>query len=110
MALINLLEMIGTILNITDTTFASICLVDGTTWIFYICFAPFVYYQFLRRALSSQVLIPQIIYADSTINDGEDDDLIDPDMKTLIDHSTNERLDGQFEDITASTKIIEPIL
>ncbi len=43
-------------------------------------------------------------------NDDEDDDLIDPGVNTFIDHSTNERLDGQFEDITASTNIIQPIL
>jgi len=46
--------------------------------------------------LSSKQLIPQVIYADSEI---DDDDLIDP--------STNERVDGQFEDITASTRIIQ---
>ena len=61
---------------------------------------------------SSKVLIPQIMYDDSTlINDNdEDDDLIDPGVKTLIDNSTNERLDGQFEDISSSTNIIQPIL
>jgi len=58
----------------------------------------------------SKVLIPQIIYADSTINNDEDDDLIDPGVNTLMDYSTNERLDGQFEDITSSTNIIQPIL
>jgi hypothetical protein len=59
---------------------------------------------------SSKVLIPQIIYADSTINNDEDVDLIDPGVNALIDYSTNERLDGQFEDITSSTNIIQPIL
>jgi hypothetical protein len=110
MAFMNLIQIIGTILNLTDTTFFSMCIVDGTTWIFDICFAPFVYYQFLRRALSSKLLIPQIIYADSAINNDEDDYLIDPGVNTLIDPLTNERLDGQFEDITASTNIIQPIL
>ena len=59
---------------------------------------------------SSKVLIPQIIYADSTINNDEDDDLIDPGVNTLIDPLTNDRLDAQFEDITASTNIIQPLL
>jgi hypothetical protein len=59
---------------------------------------------------SSKVLIPQIIYADSTINHDEDDDLIDPGVNTLIDPLTNDRLDAQFEDITASTNIIQPLL
>ncbi|CAF5096256.1 unnamed protein product, partial [Rotaria sp. Silwood1] len=85
-------------------------IVDGTKCTFYICFAPFVYYQFLRRALKSNVLIPRIIYADSTIHDDEDDDLIDPGVNTLIDNSTNDRLDGQFEDITSSTRIIHPVI
>ena len=40
---------------------------------------------------SSQTLIPQVMYADSTINDddGEDDDLIDSEINSsrpLIDH------------------------
>jgi len=78
-------------LNLTNSTKFSMCIVDGTTCIFYICFAPFVYHQFLRRALSSQTLIPQVMYADSTINDdAEDDDLIDPDINSnrpLIDYS-----------------------
>ncbi len=65
---------------------------------------------FLFFWFSSKVLIPQIIYADSTINNDEDDDLIDPGVNTLMDYSTNERLDGQFEDITSSTNIIQPIL
>ena len=52
-------------------------------------------------SFSSKILIPQIVYADSTINTDEDDALIDP---------TNERLDGQFDDITSSTNIIQPIL
>jgi hypothetical protein len=44
------------------------------------------------------------MYADSTIlDDGDDDDRI-------IDTSINGSLDGQFEDITASTKIIQPVL
>jgi len=110
LALINLTQIIGTVLNITETTIYSMCIVDGTTCIFYIFFAPFVYYQFLRRALSSKVLIPEIIYADTTINNDEDDDLIDPGVNTLIDHSTSERLDGQFEDITSSTNVIQPNL
>ncbi|CAF2523748.1 unnamed protein product [Rotaria sp. Silwood2] len=110
LALINMIQIIGTILNLTDATINSICIVDGTTFTFYICFAPFVYYQFLRRALRSNVLIPRIIYADSTINDDEDDDLIDPGVNTLIDNSTNDRLDGQFDDITSSTRIIHPVI
>jgi hypothetical protein len=50
------------------------------------------------------------MYADSTMNNDEDDDLIDPGVNTFIDNSTNERLDGQFEDITSSTRIVEPVL
>jgi len=81
MAFINMIQILGTILNLADATKFSMCIVDGTTCIFYICFAPFVYHQFLRRALSSQTLIPQVMYADSTINDdGEDDDLIDSEI------------------------------
>ncbi|CAF5110989.1 unnamed protein product, partial [Rotaria magnacalcarata] len=83
-------------------------IVDGTTFTFYICFAPFVYYQFLRQALRSNLLIPQIIYADTNANHEDDDDLIDPGLNTLIDIATNDRLDGQFEDITSSTRIIQP--
>jgi len=57
------------------------------------------------------LLVPQIMYVDSTFsNNDEDDDLIDPGVNTLMDYSTNERLDGQFEDITSSTNIIQPIL
>ncbi|CAF3394625.1 unnamed protein product [Rotaria sp. Silwood1] len=110
LALINMIQIIGTILNLTEATIYSMCIVDGTKCTFYICFAPFVYYQFLRRALKSNVLIPRIIYADSTIHDDEDDDLIDPGVNTLIDNSTNDRLDGQFEDITSSTRIIHPVI
>jgi len=44
------------------------------------------------------------------MNNDDDDDLINPGVNTLIDYSTNERLDGQFEDITSSTNIIQPIL
>jgi len=81
MAFINMIQILATILNLTNATKFSMCIVDGTTCIFYICFAPFVYHQFLRRALSSQTLIPQVMYADSTINDdGEDDDLIDSEI------------------------------
>ncbi|CAF3929946.1 unnamed protein product [Rotaria sp. Silwood2] len=83
LALINMIQIIGTILNLTDATINSI-------W--------------------SNVLIPRIIYADSTINDDEDDDLIDPGVNTLIDNSTNDRLDGQFDDITSSTRIIHPVI
>ncbi|CAF3397882.1 unnamed protein product [Rotaria socialis] len=111
LALINTIQIVGTALNLTDTTIYSMCIVDGTTFTFYICFAPFVYYQFLRRALRSNLLIPQIIYADTTVNheyDDDDDDLIDPGLNTLIDIATNDRLDGQFEDITSSIRIIQP--
>ena len=65
-------------------------------------------------------MIPQIMYADSSMNadddlnddddDGRDDELIDPGLKPLIDYGTNENLDGQFDDITASTKIFDPVL
>ncbi|CAF0955332.1 unnamed protein product [Adineta ricciae] len=88
MAFINMIQVIGTILNLAETTKYAMCMVDGTTCIFYICFAPFVYHQFLRRALSSQTLIPQVMYADSTITD--DDELIDPELESnrpLIDYS-----------------------
>ncbi|CAF1036119.1 unnamed protein product [Rotaria sordida] len=110
LALINMIQIIGTILNLTETTIYSMCIIDGISSTFYICFAPFVYFQFLRRALRLNVLIPRIMYADTTINDGEDDDLIDPGVNILIDNSTNDRLDGQFEDITSSTRIIQPII
>lgn len=59
----------------------------------------------------SDVLIPRIIYADTTVNhddDDGDDELIDPGVNAFIDRATNDRLDGQFEDITSSTKIIQP--
>ncbi len=47
------------------------------------------------------------MYVDSTFNNNdEDDDLIDPG----VHNSTDERLDGQFEDISSSTNIIQPIL
>ena len=66
-------------------------------------------------------MIPQIMYADTSLNadddldDGDDDDanddeLIDPGLKPLIDLGTNENLDGQFDDITASTRILHPVL
>ncbi|CAF1152051.1 unnamed protein product [Rotaria sordida] len=92
MAIINGIQIIGTILNLTETTKFAMCIVDGTTCIFYICFAPFVYHQFLRRALSSQTLIPQVMYADSTIIDDDDDDdhLIDSEMnlnRPLLNYS-----------------------
>ncbi|CAF0910954.1 unnamed protein product [Adineta ricciae] len=110
LALINLIQIVGATLNLTETTIYSMCIVEGTTCIFYTCFAPFVYYQFLRRMLSSQVRIPQIMYADTTLvnPDDEDDKLID--TNPLISNSTDERLDGQFEDISSSTNIIQPVL
>jgi hypothetical protein len=93
MAFINMIQIIGTILNLTESTKYSMCIVDATTCIFYICFAPFVYHQFLRRALSSQTLIPQVMYADSTIHEeGEDDDLIDSEVNSkrpLIDYTSD---------------------
>ena len=60
---------------------------------------------------SSQTVIPQIMYADSSVNehDGDDDDddpLIDPGLRPLF----GERLDGQFDDITSSTRIFHPVL
>lgn len=105
LALINLVQVIGTILNITETTVHSVCIVDGTTWIFSIFFAPFVYYQFVRRALSPNTIIPQVLYTDYTTLDNDnrtDDDEDDP----LIDYATNQMLDGRFDDITSSTKVI----
>jgi len=50
------------------------------------------------------------MYADTTVDPDEDDDLIDPGTNPIIDNCTNERLDGQFEDITSSTRILEPVL
>lgn len=111
LALMNLAEVIGTSLNIANVTIASVCLVDGTIWIFEIFFAPFVYYQFVRRALNSQPTIPQIMYTDASINvdeNDDDDDLIDPSVKPLLDSSLHEFLDGQFDEITASTRIVQP--
>jgi len=47
--------------------------------------------------LSSQTLIPQVMYADSTINDdGEDDDLIDSEInpnRPLIDYTSDHNED-----------------
>ncbi|CAF1031251.1 unnamed protein product [Adineta ricciae] len=110
LALINLIQIVGATLNLTETTIYSMCIVEGTTCIFYTCFAPFIYYGFLRRMLSSQVLIPQIMYADTTLidPDDEDDKLID--ANPSISNSIDERLDGQFGDISSSTNIIQPIL
>jgi hypothetical protein len=109
-------------------------IVDGTTCIFAIFFAPFVYYQFLRRSFkyeqfssrlichssyeyyffSSQTVIPQIIYADESINpvdsDNSDDGLIDPGTKPWTDHDLSESLDGHFDDITSSTRVIPTVL
>ena len=56
-------------------------------------------------------MIPQIMYADSSVNDhdaddDDDDPLIDPSRRPLLD----ERLDGQFDDITSSTRILHPVL
>ncbi|CAF4575814.1 unnamed protein product, partial [Rotaria sp. Silwood2] len=104
MAFINGIQIIATIFNLTETTKYSMCIVDGTTCIFYICFAPFVYHQFLRRALSAQTLIPQVMYADSTINDDDDEDyLIDPEIdlsRPLLNYSQD-----QDDDILHSTII-----
>ncbi|CAF1457687.1 unnamed protein product [Adineta steineri] len=107
MAIINMIQIIGTILNLTETTKYAMCIVDGTTCVFYICFAPFVYHQFLRRALSSQTLIPQVMYADAAINDDagedDDDDLIDAEIESnrpLIDYSID-----YIEDNLSSTTI-----
>ena len=50
------------------------------------------------------------MYADTTLvnPDDEDDKLID--ANPFISNSTDERLDGQFEDISSSTNIIQPVL
>lgn len=53
------------------------------------------------------------MYTDTSINvddDDDDDDLIDPSLKPLLDSALHERLDGQFEDITASTRVIGAVL
>ncbi|CAF3483260.1 unnamed protein product [Adineta steineri] len=108
---VNMIQVIGAMLNLTETTIWSMCIVEGMTCIFYTCFAPFVYYQFLRRVLSSKLLIPEILYADSTLtNNDEDDELIDTGANPFYNNSTDEKLDGQFEDITSSTNIIQPVL
>ncbi|CAF5188109.1 unnamed protein product [Rotaria magnacalcarata] len=107
MAFINGIQIMGTMLNLTESSKYATCIVDGTTCIFYICFAPFVYHQFLRRALSSQTLIPQVMYADSTINDdGEDDDLIDGDMNSnrpLLNYSPDYDVDSSYSILVRST-------
>ncbi|UJR09508.1 hypothetical protein I4U23_013746 [Adineta vaga] len=109
LAFINMIQVLGTILSLTETTKYAMCIVDGTTCIFYICFAPFVYHQFLRRALSSQTLIPQVMYADSTINENgsDDDELIDPELESnrpLIDYSID-----HLDDIISTTTVGEVI-
>jgi hypothetical protein len=92
--------------------FCSFCLLSISSSSFKVDFLLFLFWslKIFFFCFSSKVLIPQIIYADSTINNDDDDDLINPGVNTLIDYSTNERLDGQFEDITSSTNIIQPIL
>ncbi|CAF3446392.1 unnamed protein product [Rotaria socialis] len=107
MAFINGIQIVGTTLNLTESSKYATCIVDGTTCIFYVCFAPFVYHQFLRRALSSQTLIPQVMYADSTINDdGEDDDLIDDDMNSnrpLLNYSPDYDVDSSYSILVRPT-------
>lgn len=86
--------------------FCSPCLLFISSSIFQVHCSPLRFLSLLakvRSFSSSKLLIPQVIYAD-------DDDLIDPGVNTLIDYSTHDRLDGQFEDITSSTRIIEPNL
>lgn len=87
----------------------SVCLlsISSTSFKVFICFIMKIFLSQLSHLFSSTVLIPRIMYADSTINHDEDDDLIDPGCDRLIDHATDERLDGQFEDITSSTRIIQ---
>ena len=52
------------------------------------------------------------MYTDASINvdDGVDDDdeLIDPSMKPLLDSALHDYLDGQFDEITASTRVVQP--
>ena len=51
------------------------------------------------------------MYTDASINvdeNDDDDDLIDPSVKPLLDSSLHEFLDGQFDEITASTRIVQP--
>lgn len=61
---------------------------------------------FLRVPESSpNTIIPQVLYTDYTTLDNDnrtDDDEDDP----LIDYATNQMLDGRFDDITSSTKVI----
>lgn len=52
------------------------------------------------------------MYTDASINvdenDDDDDDLIDPSAKPLLDSALHEFLDGQFDEITASTRFVQP--
>ena len=58
--------------------FCSICLSSISTTSIKVKFDCLLIISNIILLLSSQTLIPQVMYADAAINDDEDDDLIDP--------------------------------
>ncbi|CAF0808930.1 unnamed protein product [Didymodactylos carnosus] len=76
LAFVNLIQVIGTVLNFSKNFSYGMCIVDATTILYFVLLGPFVYLQFLRRSLQTKMKVPQVTYAGGdSIEDEEHDDL-----------------------------------